>query len=47
MKYYFKIPRDGQDVDTIIFAKKDRIIELNFITEKIETLADRFGSLTI
>ena len=40
MKYYFKIPQDGENVDTIIFAKKNRIIELNFITEKIQTLAE-------
>lgn len=35
MKYYFKIPESGKSVDTIIFAKKDQIIELDFMTEWI------------
>lgn len=31
MNFYFKIPKAGEEtVDSIIFAKKDCIIELNF-----------------
>ena len=41
MNFYFKIPKAGEEtVDSIIFAKKDCIIELNFQTEVIKYIAE-------
>ena len=35
MDFFFKIKEGQLEKDTIIFAKKDQIFELNFITQKV------------
>lgn len=34
MKFYFKNTRHGREHDTLIFARKESIIEFNFETEE-------------
>lgn len=38
MQFYFKNPAAGAMPDSLIFAKKDMIFELNFETEAITTI---------
>ena len=45
MQFYFKIPEQGRETDSIIFAKKDCILLLNFLTEEIFYIA-KFESIS-
>lgn len=38
MQYMFKNPLPGETINSIIFAKKESIFEINFDTEEIVTL---------
>ena len=39
MEYHFKVSKSEKDPNTIIFAKREEIMELNWETEKVEVVA--------